>query len=281
MLLRDRIMAQLAQRGEAADDPRIVAEVLGIRNASPEMARRILAQALVVESREAAWRRAGERLAAAAPDAPAVYVLRDAAGRPLYVGKAARLRRRLRQHFSARRWPALKADLARAAGADWQLVGSELEALVREAALIHELQPPVNVQVAPPSLDARRIPRALVRDVIVLAPSVEAACVELVCARADGPGLILRTARSGAELVTHTTRLMRFFHSPLWRARAHRAAASPSVDFAPIVFTWLAGRGSTATRLDPHDAGGRQELAGRLAALFADSRLFVERLDQR
>src|SRR5690242_381160 len=109
MLLRDRLAARLAEMGDAPDHQRLVAEVLGIRNAPPELARRLVAQALVVESREEAWRRVGDRVCAAAPDAPGVYVLKDEKGGVLYVGKAVRLRRRLRAHFARRRWTALKA----------------------------------------------------------------------------------------------------------------------------------------------------------------------------
>jgi len=62
--------------------------------------------------------------------------------------------------------------MSRAAAAEWREVGSELEALLREAALIHELQPPVNVQTGAPGLETRAVPRALVRDILVIAPSV-------------------------------------------------------------------------------------------------------------
>src|SRR5438067_3567497 len=186
MLLRDRLNARLAEMGDRPDHQKLAAEVLGIRNAPPELARRLVMQALVVEVREDAWRRLGERVCQDAPDAPGVYVLRDEAGRAVYVGKAVRLRRRLRAHFSRRRWSALKAGMARAVDAEWHPVGSELEALVREASLIHELQPIVNVQTGPPALARRDIPRALVRDVIVVVPSVDEDSVELVAARADG-----------------------------------------------------------------------------------------------
>src|SRR6185436_4644971 len=68
MLLRDRLAARLADMGDAPDHQRLVAEVLGIRNAPPELARRLVAQALVVEAREEEWRRIGDRLCEAAPD---------------------------------------------------------------------------------------------------------------------------------------------------------------------------------------------------------------------
>ncbi len=239
MLLRDRLRARIAEMGDAPDHQRLAAEVLGIRNASPHLARRLVAQALVVEDR------------------------RDA-----------NLRRRLRTHFAGRRWRGLKAELARATDAEWQEVGSELEALLREAELIHELGPIVNVQTGPPHLDARQIPRALVRDVIVVLRSVEPDSAQLVAARKDGGWLIQRTRRSGADLAGHTARLQRFFVSPLRRSFS-------SAPLAPIVFSWLARQGVSATRLDPHDAASPRELRARLAALLADEALFAERIVQQ
>ena len=271
MLIRDRLLARLAEMGGAPDHQRLAAEVLGIRNATPELARRLVAQALVVEDRREAWRRAGEQIAAKAPAAPGVYVLRDESARAVYVGKANNLRRRLRAHFATRRWRGLKAPFARLADAEWQEVGSEVEALLREASLIEELQPAANVQVGAPNLETRAIPATLVRDVIVVVPSVDPESAELVAARADGGWLIARTPRDGSQLKTDAMRLMRFFQSPL-RDRFE------SSRLAPIVFSWLAGRGANASRIDPHDAPTSAGLRTRLRALLADADLFVERI---
>jgi predicted GIY-YIG superfamily endonuclease len=307
-MLRDKLVGRLREMGNTPDHQRLAAEVLGIRGASPDLARRLVAQALVVEDRRDVWRRAGERIAASAPRSAGVYVLRDLDRRALYVGKAINLRRRLRAHFAERRWRAIKPEMSRAADADWIEVGSEVEALLREAALIHELQPIVNIQTGPPDLSTRSVPRALVRDIIVVVPSVEEDSAELVGARADGGWFMQRTRRSGADLLVHTNRLLRFFRSPLRRgfdgaslstargaplplAPALRrsstsAAGADSLSsrgpqaLAPIVFSWLAGRGANATRLDPHD-GAPRVLRARLAAVLRDERLFVERLDQR
>jgi predicted GIY-YIG superfamily endonuclease len=273
-MLRDRLLAKLADMGDTPDHQALAADVLGIRGAPPELARRLVAQALVLEDRSEVWRGAGERICADAPATPGVYVLEDANGQPLYVGKAINLRRRLRAHFAARRWRAIKPEMARAAGATWHEVGSELEALLREGALIHELRPPVNVQTSAPALDTRALPRALVRDVLVLAPSVEPDSLELVGAAVDGRWMIQRTRRSGADLTVHTQRVMRFFNG-LRRGRDEAAL------LAPIVFSWLSGRGETATRLDPRDVRDARELRARLAAVLRDERLFHERLDQR
>jgi predicted GIY-YIG superfamily endonuclease len=257
--------------GAAPDHQRLAAEVLGIRNAPPELARRLVAQALVVEDRRDAWRRAGERIAANAPAGPGVYVLRDAAGDAIYVGKANNLRRRLRAHFAGRRWRALKAPFARIAGAEWHEVGSEIEALLREASLIEVLQPAANVQVSAPSLETRAIPSRLVRDVVVVVPSVEVESAELIAARADGGWLIARTARDGSGLKSGAALLTRFFRSPL-RARFD------GPPLAPIVFSWLAGRGVNASRIDPHDAPTAAALRVRLQSLLADADLFAERI---
>ena len=282
-MLRDRLLARLADMGDAPDHQRLAAEVLGIRGAAPELARRLVAQALVVEDRREIWRQAGERICRAAPPLPGVYVLRDADGRALYVGKAVHLRRRLRAHFAERRWRRIKPEMSRAAAAEWQEVGSEIEALLREAALIQELQPPVNVQTGAPALDTRSVPRALLHDVLVVQPSIEADSVELVGAALDGRWMIQRTRRSGADLAVHARRMMTFFRPPNAErapANGERRTANGGL-LAPLVFSWLAGRGAAATRLDPHDAASPRALQSRLAALLADGRLFVERLDQR
>jgi predicted GIY-YIG superfamily endonuclease len=210
-MLRDKLLARLREMGDRPDHQRLAAEVLGIRGAPEALARRLVTQALVVGDRKEDWRRNGDRICRDAPAAPGVYVLRDEGGRVLYVGKAINVRRRLRVHFAERRWRATKPEMARAAAAEWRVVGSELEALLVEASLIHDLQPSVNIQVGSPDLHAREIPQTLIRDVLVLVPSVEEDSIELVGARLDGGWMIQRTRRNGADLAVHAARLKKFF----------------------------------------------------------------------
>lgn len=272
-MLRDRLLARIAEMGDAIDHQQLAAEVLGIRGAPPVLARRLVSQALVVEDREVVWRRTGERIYRDAPEVPAVYLLKDAEARVLYVGKAINLRRRLRAHFAPRRWRSLPPELSRVADAEWIAVGSDLEAQLREAMLIDELQPIVNVQTGPPDLSTRGIPRALVRDVIIVLPSVEEDSVELVGARVDGPCVIQRTRRNGADLAVHSARLAKFFRSKFAICNLHFAVS-------PLVFSWLAGRGANVSRLDPSDSPHAKAMALRLRALLRDERLFHERLEQ-
>ena len=262
-------MARMAEMGLEPDHQRLAAEVLGIRNAPSDLARRLVSQALVIEDRREAWRHAGERICAGAPQAPGVYVLRDETGRPLYVGKAINLRRRLHAHFAERRWRGVKAALARVANAEWEETGSELEALIREAELILALDPVVNVQIGPPDASTRDIPPALTRDVIVVVRSVEPDSAELIAARADGGWLIQRTRRGGAGLAVHSAQLIRFFR---------RGPRARDAGLAPIVFSWLAHRGAGQSRIDPHDVRSPRELRARLSVLLADERLFTERI---
>ena len=285
MLLRDRLLARMREMGASPDYVALAAEVLGIRNAPQPLARRLVEQALVVEDRKEAWLRTGERICADAPQAPGVYVLRDANGRALYVGKENNIRRRLRTHFAARRWRQLKPEFARAASGEWQIVGSEIEALLLEAALIRELAPPANVQVSAPVLDTRAIPRTLLRDVIIVLPSAQDDAAELLAVKATGGVRLLRVRRDGTGLAARATMLRRFFAAAAGadtHGAAHESddgAENRAFDgLAPLVFSWLAGRGASATRLDPHDVGSSRELQRRLKIVLDDNQLFTERI---
>ena len=78
------------------------------------------------------------------PDGPGVYVMRDASGAVLYVGKAKSLRKRVAQYFGGnpadkrRKIPNLVALIRRI---DYVASASEREALLVERQLIHKLQP--------------------------------------------------------------------------------------------------------------------------------------------
>jgi hypothetical protein len=255
--------------GQAPDYQRLACEVLGIRGAAPALARTLVEQALVFEDRREHWRRVGERARREAPAAPGVYIFRDWSGAALYVGKAANLRRRLSAHFADRRWRVLPPTLARIAAIEWQQAGSEIEALLREAQLIRDLQPVVNVHTAAPTLTTRAIPSSLVQDVVLLVPSIDPEAAELIAARDDGATMLHRTRRNGAELTRHSRQLWAFF--------TQRAGAGGN-GLAPLVFSWLVGRGRHTTRLDPRDSESARHLHVQLAHLLPDKDLFSERL---
>ncbi|HEX7793567.1 MAG TPA: nucleotide excision repair endonuclease [Vicinamibacterales bacterium] len=273
MLLRDRLDARLREMGKAPDYVRLAEEVLAIRNATPSMARRLVDQALVIEDRREAWARLGERIVALAPESAGVYVLQDGSGRPLYVGKAINIRRRLRTHFAARRWKAIKSELSRAESVVWREVGSELEALLLEAQWISDLAPVVNVQRSEPS-STRRTGSRHVRDVIVVLPSIDTESIELIAARTAGTTMGLRTFRDGRSLAADAERLWMFFEA----AGIDKDQVAGQRALAPIVFSWLASRGASATRFEVRDLMSAEDLRVRLAVALATPQLFSERL---
>ena len=81
------------------------------------------------------------------PEEPGVYLMRDVSGSVLYVGKANSLRQRLRNYFTPT--PAvdrrIASMIAKIASYDTILCANELEALVLEANLIKQYQPPYNI----------------------------------------------------------------------------------------------------------------------------------------
>ncbi|MBX6754441.1 MAG: GIY-YIG nuclease family protein [Thermorudis peleae] len=85
---------------------------------------------------------------AQAPERPGVYIMRDAQGRVLYVGKARNLRRRLSSYYSQPLGYTRKMDGLLESIADIEVIetGSELLALLLESQLIRRYTPPYNTQ---------------------------------------------------------------------------------------------------------------------------------------
>src|SRR5690242_7234004 len=82
------------------------------------------------------------------PESPGVYRFRDGRGRVIYVGKAKNLRSRLNSYFAdfAGLHPRTQSMLTSAAGVDWTVVGTEVEALQLEYSWIKEFDPRFNVR---------------------------------------------------------------------------------------------------------------------------------------
>jgi len=82
------------------------------------------------------------------PDLPGVYTFRDGHGRVIYVGKAKSLRSRLSSYFSdlAGLHPRTRQMVTSAAGVEWTVVSTEVEALQLEYTWIKEFDPRFNVR---------------------------------------------------------------------------------------------------------------------------------------
>src|SRR5690349_23610801 len=84
----------------------------------------------------------------AIPISPGVYRFRDTHGRVIYVGKAKSLRPRLTSYFQdlAGLHPRTATMVTTAAGVEWTVVGTEVEALQLEYSWIKEYDPRFNVK---------------------------------------------------------------------------------------------------------------------------------------
>jgi excinuclease ABC subunit C len=83
------------------------------------------------------------------PNQPGCYLMKDADGRVIYVGKANNLRHRVRSYFhaSANKYPKTQQLVINIKDIEWIVVASELEALILEMNLIKEYQPFFNVRL--------------------------------------------------------------------------------------------------------------------------------------
>lgn len=87
----------------------------------------------------------------ALPTRPGVYLMKNAKGEIVYIGKAVNLRNRVRSYFNARSHQAnhLASTLLRAVAKDieWIITDNEVEALILEANLANKHTPRYNVQL--------------------------------------------------------------------------------------------------------------------------------------
>jgi excinuclease ABC subunit C len=90
-----------------------------------------------------------QALLGAVPSKPGCYLMKNAVGDVIYVGKAVNLRSRVRSYFHANAQENLKTRqlVRRIADIEWIVVGSELEALILEMNLIKKHRPRYNVRL--------------------------------------------------------------------------------------------------------------------------------------
>ncbi len=92
-------------------------------------------------------RAALRRQAMALPAQPGVYIMKDAAGEIIYIGKAKKLKNRVSQYFGSdqNHTEKVRQMVSRVDRFDYIVVGSEFEALVLECSLIKQHAPKYNI----------------------------------------------------------------------------------------------------------------------------------------
>jgi excinuclease ABC subunit C len=83
------------------------------------------------------------------PDKPGCYLMKDDAGRVIYVGKAINLKNRVRSYFHGSAHDDFKTHqlVKHISHIEWVVVGSELEALILEMNLIKKYRPHYNIRL--------------------------------------------------------------------------------------------------------------------------------------
>src|SRR5690349_23275779 len=89
------------------------------------------------------------RKARAFPTTPGVYLMKDARGRVIYIGKAVNLRSRASSYFNKAAAVDIRtADLVRQIrDVDFIPADSEVDAILLEARLVKDIQPPFNQEL--------------------------------------------------------------------------------------------------------------------------------------
>jgi excinuclease ABC subunit C len=88
-----------------------------------------------------------ERQRRSLPDAPGVYLFKDARGRVLYVGKAKSIRKRVASHFGGKTSRPASDLVSRIARIDFVGTENEAEALLAEQSFIKQHRPPFNIRL--------------------------------------------------------------------------------------------------------------------------------------
>lgn len=83
------------------------------------------------------------------PDSPGVYIMKNAQGKVIYVGKAVVLKNRVRQYFQSTRShsPKVRVMVSHIADFETIMTGSEVEALILECNLIKKHRPRYNISL--------------------------------------------------------------------------------------------------------------------------------------
>ena len=272
----------------ALDDARATVAVLhGLFDRVGPMGVFSLEDLLAFGGRTTRQQRERRHLAADLPEAPGVYVFRDAQGRPLYVGTSRNIRQRVRTYFTAsEQRPRMSEMVGLAHAVDPIVCATDLEAQVREVRLIAEHRPPYNRRSRNPerqvwlALTSEPHPRLVTVSDVRPSHSI-----------AIGPFSGRATAAQAAEalhlslpLRTCTDRLPRAPRraSGCVRAQLHQCAAPCATDGDPSVYAETAATAYAALAGDMRPVvlavGARMaELAER--GRFEEARGWRDRLE--
>ena len=194
------------------------------------------------------------------PQVPGTYRFYDSGGRLLYVGKSRNLNRRIGSYFRedgparSKRVQGLLDSIHRI---EYEAVGSDLEAVLREAELIRRENPARNVQRA---VRERKGRAARLRSILILEPATAPSVLRAFLIR--GGRLIDRVPigpRGGGLRKIERILQDRFFSTPV----GPTGLEGPDLEIE-VVVRWLAANRDRVVAFDPTDLKNADEVIERL-----------------
>jgi hypothetical protein len=205
------------------------------------------------------------------PEQPGVYLMRDPAGRLIYVGKARNLRRRVGSYFSPRalREPKTAALHAALHSLEVRPAASEVDALLMEMRLIRDLRPRINRQtcVHEASAPYRQHDRLLL---LVPNSTLDRAKVYFL-----KEGAFVRQA--GVRLGRPPSQKLKRWIQTMFFGRTKSRETPRQVWETEIVFRWLARNRARLNVVDVDESGG----AAGAVQILTDYLLDPDRLSRK
>ena len=203
------------------------------------------------------------------PEDPGVYIMKDANGLPIYVGKSHNLRERVSSYF--RRALRLDERVARIRdrvnSITVERVGSELEALLLEHTSIRDLAPELNVAV---EVTERPEHYRKEKNIILILPSRAADHVEIFMIRAGERLVTLRVPQSDPESARQPI-------AELFFADSIPPAGDTDAELLGLVWSWLEKNRDKVNVIDVSAAGTLDNVMRLLADHLRDPDLLKAR----
>jgi len=197
------------------------------------------------------------------PEAPGVYIMMDASGTTIYVGKAANLRERVSSYFRSRVHVDEKTEKIREQTykLSIQVVGSELEALLLEHECIQELSPAINRQY---EVHERRPSCERPANLILILPSAAEGCAELFMVSGGAYLTQLRVARDDPDEAREAVLETYFSERPARDESDRRPQA------LELLWSWLEQHKDEVNSINVDACGGPDETLRLLAEYLRD-----------
>lgn len=212
-----------------------------------------------------------EQFVAQLPEAPGVYLMKNDAGRVIYVGKAANLRNRLQTYF---RQPTpedrkLQQQQAQLRQLHFEVTETELDALLRENALIRRIKPALNRQQRIHAAATQPEKKRGIFIVPIKRPTGTAGRERVVVYFLSPQGL-----RRAVLPARHKPgKRLRQLLAAFWDEAA-TATTGPPAPEVEIAARWLAQNRSWVSMIDPEECRDRQEAERKLGAVLHARELF-------